>query len=292
MEMVAHLNDAFELEPCGDGTFRARSLADVGEGDVVFGGQFVAQMLLAGATVDPAKTVKSIQALIGRPAVRREPYLIEVEQMHGGRAFSTALVTARQDGRLCARALVLLHAPEPDVIRHARPRPDVAPPGDAVPYDGYRMGDDALAPGGREQRVVGGIDPISGNTVAPPLLQIWARMAGGGPDPLHAKAFVAFESAGPNIATAMLPHAGVGTASAHGGISTGIMTHTVTFHEPSRATDWHLLEITSPYAGNGRSFGRGDAFLEDGTLVASWTQDSIIREFPKDVSGFEGRTVL
>ena len=90
----------------------------------------------------------------------------------------------------------------------------------------------------------------------------------------------------------MLPHPGVGTSSAHGGISTGIMTHTVTFHEPSRATDWHLLEITSPYAGNGRSFGRGDAFLEDGTLVASWTQDSIIREFPKDVSGFDGRTVL
>jgi acyl-CoA thioesterase-2 len=292
MAMVAHLNEAFQLEPCGEGTFRARSLADVGEGDVVFGGQFVAQMLLAGATVDPAKTVKSVQALIGRPAVRREPYLIEVEQMHGGRAFSTAVVTARQDQRLCARALVLLHAPEPDVIRHARPVPDVPGPDEAVPYDGYRTGEDARPLGGREQRIVGGVDPISGATVAPPLLRIWARMADGGPDPLHAQAFIAFESAGPNIATAMLPHAGVGTSSAHGSISTGIMTHTVTFQEPSRSSDWHLLEITSPYAGNGRSFGRGDVFLEDGMLVASWTQDSIIREFPKDVSGFQGRTVL
>src|SRR6187200_2007677 len=100
MEMVTQLNDAFRLEPCGDGTFRARSLADIGEGEVVFGGQFVAQMLLAAAAVDPAKTVKSVQALIGRPAVRREPYMIEVEQMHGGRAFGTAVVTARQGERL------------------------------------------------------------------------------------------------------------------------------------------------------------------------------------------------
>ena len=292
METVAHLNDAFRLEPAGEATFRARSLADVGEGDVVFGGQFVAQMLLAGATVDPAKTVKSVQALIGRPAVRREPYLIEVEQMHGGRAFASAVVTARQDDRLCARALVLLHAPERDVIRHAAPAPNVPGPDEAVPYDGYHLGDDALVLGGREQRIVGGLDPISGSTVAPPLLRIWARMAGAGADPLHAKAFIAFESAGPNIATAMLPHAGVGTSSAHGSISTGIMTHTVTFHEPSRASNWHLLEITSPYAGRGRAFGRGDVFLEDGALVASWSQDSIIREFPKDVSGFEGRTVL
>ncbi len=292
MEMVAHLNDAFDLVARPDGTFLARSLAEVGEGDVVFGGQFVAQMLLAANSVDPTKVVKSIQTLIGRPAVRQEPYTIEVERMHAGRAFTTAVVTAGQGGRVCARALVLLHQPEADMIRHGRAAPTVAPPEEATPYDGYRVGEGARTLGGRVQRVVDGVDVISGQTVAPPLLRVWARLDDGGPDPRHAQAFLAFESAGPDIATAMLPHSGLGTASAHGTISTGIMTHTVTFHEASNAADWHLLEFRSPYAGNGRAYERGDAFTADGRLVASWTQDSIIRAFPEDTTSFGGRTVL
>jgi acyl-CoA thioesterase-2 len=292
MEMVGHLNEAFDLEQRADGTFVARSLADVGEGDVVFGGQFVAQMLLAGNSADSAKVVKSIQTLIGRPAVRREPYSIEVEQMHAGRAFTTAVVTAGQGGRLCARALVLLHQPEADVIRHSRPAPAAPPPDQATPYDGYRVGDAARTLGGRVQRIVDGVDVISGETVAPAVLQVWARLDEGGPEPRHAQAFLAFESAGPNIATAMLPHPGIGTASAHWTISTGIMTHTMTFHEVSHAGDWHLLEFRSPYAGHGRAYARGDAFAADGRLVASWTQDSIIRDYPEDTTSFGSRTVL
>jgi acyl-CoA thioesterase II len=292
MEMVGHLNEAFDLERRPDGTFLARSLAEVGEGDFVFGGQFVAQMLLAGNSVDAAKVVKSIHTLIGRPAVRQEPYVIDVEQMHSGRAFTTAVVTAGQGGRLCARALVLLHQPEADVIRHSRPAPTAPPPDEATPYDGYHVGAAARTLGGRIQRIVDGVDVISGDTVAPGLLRVWARLDEGGPDPRRAQAFLAFESAGPNIATAMLPHPGLGTGSAHATISTGIMTHTMTFHEATQAADWHLLEFRSPYAGHGRAYGRGDAFTADGRLVASWTQDSIIRNYPEDTTAFGSRTVL
>ena len=50
------------------------------------GGQFLAQIIMAAATVDPAKSLKYVSAVFGRPAVRHEPMDIEVEAMHGGRS--------------------------------------------------------------------------------------------------------------------------------------------------------------------------------------------------------------
>ena len=57
------------------------------------------------------------------------------------------------------------------------------------------------------------------------------------------------------------------------------MTQTVTFHEPAAPTDWQLVAIESPYAGQGRAYVRGDVFTEQGRLVGSFVQDGMIREF-------------
>ena len=84
----------------------------------------------------------------------------------------------------------------------------------------------------------------------------------------------------------MRPHAGVGQAQAHVTLSTGVVSHTLTFHEPFAAADWLLLSHHSPYAGRGRSYGRADVFRADGALVASYVQDAMIR--PKD-AGRPGR---
>jgi acyl-CoA thioesterase len=59
-----------------------------------------------------------------------------------------------------------------------------------------------------------------------------------------------------------------------------VLSHTLTFHEPFRASDWLLLAHHSTYAGHGRAYGRADVFTEDGTLVASFVQDSMIRPMP------------
>ena len=78
----------------------------------------------------------------------------------------------------------------------------------------------------------------------------------------------------------MRPHAGVGQAQAHRSLSTGVISHTLTFHEPVSAADWMLLSHQSPYAGHGRSYGRADVFRADGQLVASFVQDAMIRSMP------------
>jgi acyl-CoA thioesterase II len=77
----------------------------------------------------------------------------------------------------------------------------------------------------------------------------------------------------------MRPHEGIGAGLAHQAISTGVLAHTLSFHEPVRATDWHLLAQRGTYAGGGRSYGRGEVFTQDGRLVASFVQDSMVRSF-------------
>ena len=89
----------------------------------------------------------------------------------------------------------------------------------------------------------------------------------GAPDDLRtSQALLAYASDGFLIGTAMRPHRGVGQALSHVTISTTVLTHTLTFHEPFRAGDWLLLAQEAPYAGRGRSYGRAHVFTEDGRL--------------------------
>ena len=83
----------------------------------------------------------------------------------------------------------------------------------------------------------------------------------------------------------MRPHAGVGQAQAHVTVSTGVVSHTLTFHEPAPAGAWLLLSHHSPYAGRGRCYGTANVFREDGAMVASYVQDGMIRPLPAARAG-------
>jgi acyl-CoA thioesterase len=71
---------------------------------------------------------------------------------------------------------------------------------------------------------------------------------------------------------------------AHESLSTGVVTHTLTFHEAFDAADWHLVSNESSYAGGGRVYGTGRIHTVDGRLVASFVQDAFVRAFPAHVT--------
>jgi acyl-CoA thioesterase II len=272
MPTRADLLDVLDLEPAGEGRFTARNFS-TGTGGVVFGGQILAQVVVAGATADPAKEVKSVHTVFARGGDPRHPLEIDVDTMHAGRAMASATVTVRQGERLCARSLVLLSAAEPDLIRHAAAPPAVGGPEDAVPSGGEGSF--------WELRVVGGVDLSDPAAVGPAQLDVWSRFPGAEVTGVPGQALLAYATDGFLIGTAMRPHEGVGQSMAHVSISTSVLAHTITFHEPVDAGAWHLLAHESPYAGRGRSYGRADVFTEDGRLVASYVQDNMIRAFPE-----------
>ena len=81
------------------------------------------------------------------------------------------------------------------------------------------------------------------------------------------------------IGTAMLPHARIDQDQAHRTISTGVIGHTVNFHDRFRADEWLLLANESIWAGRGRTHGRCTIWTADGRLVATYTQDNLVRSF-------------
>ena len=272
MTQLSELLNVLELEPNGDGRYLARNFGE-GPGLVIFGGQLLAQALVAGAKADESKEVKSLHTVFARSGAIEQPLDVEVDVMHTGRAFASATVSFSQGSRLCSRSLVLLSSPEPDLIRHQPEPPDVGEPADA---SGSTHGGDWW-----EIRTVGGVDISDPAAVGPAELQVWIRFPGAPTDLRTSQALLAYASDGFLIGTAMRPHEGVGQALSHVKISTTVLTHTLTFHEPFYAGDWLLLSQESPYAGRGRSYGRAHVFTEDGRHVASFVQENMIRDFPQ-----------
>lgn len=268
--MGMELIETLDLEKVGDNRYRGLNFGS-GEG-VVFGGQILAQTIVAASRTSPEKEVKSIHVVFARGASASAPLEIDVEPMHEGRAFGSVTVTVRQGERLCTRALVLLNAPDPDLIRHAEPAPHLGGPEDAKPA--------VVEDSAWDLRIAGGVDISDPDAVGPAELFLWSRFGGGPFDLTTSQAMLAFASDGFLIGTAMRPHRGVGQALAHVSISTSVITHTLTFHEPFDAGRWLLLVHESPYAGRGRSYGRAHAFDEDGRLVASYVQENMIRDYP------------
>jgi acyl-CoA thioesterase II len=269
---LSDLLSVLELEPAGDGRYVARNFGE-GLGMVVFGGQLLAQALVAGSKADETKEVKSLHTIFARSGAIDQPLDLDVDVMHAGRAFASATVSFSQGGRLCCRSLVLLSAPEPDLIRHQPDRPDVGRPADAV---GSSHGGDWW-----EIRTVGGADISDPDAIGPAELAVWMRFPGAPDDVRTSQALLAYASDGFLIGTAMRPHKGVGQALSHVKFSTTVLTHTLTFHEPFSAGEWLLVAHEAPYAGRGRSYGRAHVFTEDGRLVASFVQDNMIRDFPQ-----------
>ncbi|MGH8917204.1 MAG: acyl-CoA thioesterase [Actinomycetes bacterium] len=267
---VSDLVGVLRLEG-SDGAWRARSLP--GPGPVVFGGQLLAQSVVAGATIDPAKEVQSISTVFARGARPDQPLEIDVDTLSTGRSFSSASVTIRQGDRCCARSLVLLSAPDPDRIRHAPRIPSIPVP------DG--PGRSAHGLEGWELLVDAGVDLADPDATGPAELQVWSRFGGAAGGHPYDQALLAYASEGFLIGTAMRPHPGIGQAQAHVSVDTTVLAHQVVFHEPFRAGEWLLMTFDSPYAGRGRSYGRGQVFDADGILVASICQQNMIRDFPQ-----------
>ena len=77
--------------------------------------------------------------------------------------------------------------------------------------------------------------------------------------------------------TALRPMDGVDQRGNGTAFTSAVTSHTIWFHRPFRTDGWLLLRQHSPLLAHGRSFGRGDMLAEDGTLVASYAQEALLR---------------
>jgi acyl-CoA thioesterase-2 len=263
---------ALRLEKIDTDRYLGQNIA--GTQGVIFGGQLLAQAIVAAARSVPEMQVKSMHTVFTRAGQPDQPVTLDVDRLNEGRTFGCVEVSIRQGDRLCTRSLVLLDRPDADLIYHHDAMPDVAPPEACRPGASVERGWDV--------RIVDDVDIADPNALGPPELFVWSRFTGLPAENYASQALLGYASDGFLIGTAMRPHPGVGQALAHVSISTSVITQTLTFHDSFDAGEWLLLAHASPYAGHGRSHGRAHVFSTDGRLVASYVQENMIRAFGAD----------
>ena len=267
---VGRLLDLFDVAPEGPDRFIGRTGdADEDERQVVEGTQVLAQAVVAAAKSFGDKSIRSVHGVFARAVVVGPPVVFELDVVAEGRSTATAIITATQNDRRCMTFTVFADVPTADVIRHHLPRPDVAGPADSNVSEMPMVG--------RELRLVDVVDVNSPDEVGPPELYAWLHYE---PIPARdelAKALIAYFTGHLGISATMRAHAGIGTAQSHLTVSTAPMTVTVSFHEPVRWSGWLLYTHESTQVGAGMSYIRGAVHTEGGELIASFSQDAMIR---------------
>ena len=269
--ILAESSDLLKLEPVGPGRYQVPMPAGSQEGlNVVFGGQLMAQMIMAAAAgVGETKYVKSMHTIFSRAGSYAEPIQLQVEPFHSGRTWASELVSAWQSDRLLTRSMMLLTIDEPDFIAHQIGGPGEVPrPEDCEPAKGI------VFPGAEARAASLPSETADGV----PVMCFWTRMPGPVGSLAASQAILAWATNGWLIELSMRPHRDtVRIEEAHHSVSTGVIGHTLNFHREFDAGSWILVSHEATFAGKGRIHGRGAAHTENGTLIATFSQDSMLK---------------
>ena len=244
----------------------------------IFGGQVVAQCLMAAnQTVRLELNAHSLHAYFLRAGDPSIPIDFEVDPIRDGRSFSTRRVVARQNGEAIFNTSISYHCEE-EGVSHCFTMPEVrAPHSEADDLSGFRgfttkPGDPNLIELYQieRQRVTEYLAEEQ-----PPLGRSWFRAVGPLPDDraTHQAALVMISDYS-LLSTVFYPHP-YSNPIKH--FMAASLDHAIWFHHPGKMDDWVLYDCDTPRAGGGRGFSRGFLWSQDGTLLASTAQESLMR---------------
>jgi acyl-CoA thioesterase II len=271
-ELIATLS----LEPVEVNLFLGRSPP---EGRArIFGGQVVAQALVAAYRTVEGRACHSLQSYFIRPGDPAQPVLYQVERSRDGKSFTTRRVIAIQKGEQIFNMACSFQVSEAG-FDHQDKLPEAPNPEAARAVLLANAGYMKQAGAWFETSPIEFL-PIDPNdetapTVKPPAQMAWFRARQDvGEDVVMNQALLAYASDYSLLGTALRPH-GITWAN---GVQTASLDHVVWFHRPSNFSRWHLYVQDSPSAFGARGFNRGAIYRHDGALVASTAQEGLMRQ--------------
>lgn len=283
-DLLNHL----ELEKIEEGLFRGQS-QNLGFGRV-FGGQVIAQALIAAKDNMEGRTVHSFHSYFLRPGDDKKPIVYDVENIRDGRSFSTRRVRAMQFGKPIFYMTASFQTEE-DGYSHQSAMPNVqGPEGLLSEYEFYQQNLDKIP--SHLHDIVACEKPIEirhvqlNNPFKPEKMssrrQVWIKANGSLPDEdrIH-RYLLSYASDFNFLPTALFPH---GKSLLQPNMQVATIDHSMWFHRPFRIDEWVLYDMESTSASGGRGFVKGQFFNQQGELIASAAQEGVIRdygEFPK-----------
>jgi acyl-CoA thioesterase-2 len=280
-DVVKNLIKLLELESIGQNRFRGHS-QDLGFAKL-FGGQVIGQAISAAAQTTQDRMPHSLHSYFIRPGDAQTPIEYEVENVRDGRSFSVRRVIASQFGKPILAMTASFQVDEEGIEHQTAmpnvPGPDVLEPelklfrdhAEEIPEKvrGQFTADRPI-----EYRIVEAQNPFRPrHGIA--KRHMWIRSTARLPDdPLVHQSMLAYTTDYGFLETALMPH---GISIAHRGLQIASLDHAIWFHRSFRLDEWLLYVADSPTTGGARGFVRGQIFDQQGRLVASTTQEGLIR---------------
>jgi len=280
-EAFQELLTLMQLEPLEVNLFRGVS-RDIGT-ERVFGGQVLAQALMAASRTVDDRLAHSLHAYFLRAGDPEAPIVYDVDRSRDGRSFSARRVVAIQHGRPIF-TLAASFQVEEEGLEHQFEMPDVPSPDETQPIRLLPREEFDHMPknmqrwldrfGPFEFRPVRGADPDD-CVPQPPFKELWFKLHGElEDDPRLHRALLAYVSDFHLVGTATLPH---GISWVQGNLMVASLDHAMWFHRDFRLNDWLLYVCDSPSTSGGRGLGRGMIYDRAGRLIASTAQEGVIR---------------
>jgi acyl-CoA thioesterase-2 len=258
------LRSMLQLEPHGPDTY-------VGVGPRypwggLYGGQIVAQGLrAAAATVEPAFRVHSLHAYFIRRGDHTEPIRFEVDRLRNGRSFVTRAVVARQSTGAILNMSASFQVDEGGTDLDAADPPPVPGP-DTVEDDTWTPWFD--------RRMVWPVRDTHPGEVAS-----WFSPNGSElDDPVLRACALAYVSDDlPTDAVRSRHHASADDAWSWDDYTGASLDHAIWFHRPVPSERWQLHHFRCAGLLSSRGLAVGRVFGQDGTHVATVTQEVLLR---------------
>jgi len=280
--VLAELLRLLRLEKIEENLFRGQS-QDLGFG-AVFGGQVLGQALSAAyQTVPEGRRAHSLHGYFLRGGDAQKPIVYNVDCIRDGRSFTTRRVVALQKGRAIFNMAASFQAAE-NGFDHQSSAPQVSGPQGITPELELAMRiadripesirDKILCKKPIEIRPVNPINPFAPEKRNPQRF-VWFKAIDKLPDdPMVHQYLLAYASDFGLVGTSLYPH---GHSFWEPQMQVASLDHAMWFHRDFRMDDWLLYAMESPNAFGARGLNNGRVYTRAGKLVASVTQEGLIR---------------
>ncbi|CDL83249.1 acyl-CoA thioesterase II [Xenorhabdus szentirmaii] len=281
-QALENLINLMHLEKIEEGIYRGQS-EDLGFPQV-FGGQVIGQALYAAKqTVADERMIHSFHSYFLRPGDSHKPIVYDVEILRDGKSFSARRVSAIQHGHPIFYMTASFQGLE-EGFEHQNTMPIVPFPEELDSQENIarKMADSLSTKLKRpfsalplEMKL---IKPHSLPNHAPhdPVRYVWFRSNGKMPDhPYIHHCLLGYASDFNFLPTSLQPY-DIEFMAKNMQIAT--IDHSMWYHRPFNMDDWLLYSIESPSASGARGFVRGHIYNREGILIASTTQEGVIRK--------------
>ncbi|WP_237186126.1 acyl-CoA thioesterase [Rothia nasimurium] len=278
-KLLAMLNLAPGGASAHEHVFSALTLTK--ESPRIFGGQVLAQAIMAAAHTVEGKTLHSLHGYFLRPGDVEGDLSYGAEALNDARSFSTRWVQAYQGGQPIFSCITSFQVPAqgPD---HSSAMPENIPDPESLPTAADLLGHLQVP----IAQKVAFSRPFDVRHITAPLYvtpgeekrptnMVWFKTFEALPDdPVLHQAALAYASDYTQLEPVLRQH---GKTWLEPGMKVASLDHAMWFHRPARADNWLLLVQEAPSAQDARGLSVGKIFTRDGVHVATVTQEAMIR---------------